>query len=584
MPSKLQFYAQLAEHTAVEITSSQQKWTAFLRTMARVYKYPYHEQLMIFAQRPEATACADYELWNRQMGRYVRRGSTGIALIDTSGDNPELKYVFDVADTGGRQNARTPYLFQYQAEHEQAVTAALVEKFDVGPAVSFPDLIEEISNWLMDDYWLDHKQDILGIVDGSFLQDYDEENIRYAFHEAAVVSTTYTILSRCGLNPDEHFEHLDFMPVFDFNTPQTVGALGAAISQSSEAVLRQIEITVKKYERTKQAERSQNYEPTELHQERGLSDPEPVAESAGEAAPGQVRQDEEAVPAGTPSGTVAHHDPVGETVPPSAGSGSDSEPAHGADDGGTEEIGGSDGGTESLEPGDVGWDDEQFTRPGGGSDSPGADLQLIEDAPVEGEQFSFFLTESEQIAYIDQAESVAVTPSAFTFPQEYIDHFLRLGSNTDDHRTVLVNEFSKNKSMEHMVEFVQKVYHGSNGLKFDGNKVSVWFDENGMRFARGESSRYARTAQILSWEDATKRIGELIEQGQFATNVELAEAPGYERQKTAERLWYIARDISDEFGITPEAKRQKKGAYKSSLIRLLSSLSVVYIRQNHLYP
>ena len=268
MPSKLQFYAQLAEHTAVEITSSQQKWTAFLRTMARVYKYPYHEQLMIFAQRPEATACADYELWNRQMGRYVRRGSTGIALIDTSGDNPELKYVFDVADTGGRQNARTPYLFQYQAEHEQAVTAALVEKFDVGPAVSFPDLIEEISNWLMDDYWLDHKQDILGIVDGSFLQDYDEENIRYAFHEAAVVSTTYTILSRCGLNPDEHFEHLDFMPVFDFNTPQTVGALGAAISQSSEAVLRQIEITVKKYERAKQAERSQNYEPTELHQER----------------------------------------------------------------------------------------------------------------------------------------------------------------------------------------------------------------------------------------------------------------------------------------------------------------------------
>ena len=547
MPSKLQFYAQLAEHTAVEITSSQQKWTAFLRTMARVYKYPYHEQLMIFAQRPEATACADYELWNRQMGRYVRRGSTGIALIDTSGDNPELKYVFDVADTGGRQNARTPYLFQYQAEHEQAVTAALVEKFDVGPAVSFPDLIEEISNWLMDDYWLDHKQDILGIVDGSFLQDYDEENIRYAFHEAAVVSTTYTILSRCGLNPDEHFEHLDFMPVFDFNTPQTVGALGAAISQSSEAVLRQIEITVKKYERTKQAERSQNYEPTELHQERGLSDPEPVAESAGEAAPGQVRQDEEAVPAGTPSGTVAHHDPVGETVPPSAGSGSDSEPAHGADDGGTEEIGGSDGGTESLEPGDVGWDDEQFTRPSRGSDSPGADLQLIEDAPVVGEQFSFFLTESEQIAYIDQAESVAVTPSAFTFPQEYIDHFLRLGSNTDDHRTVLVNEFSKNKSMEHMVEFVQKVYHGSNGLKFDGNKVSVWFDENGMRFARGESARYARTAQILSWEDATKRIGELIEQGQFATNVELAEAPGYERQKTAERLWYIARDISDEY-------------------------------------
>ena len=545
MPSKLQFYKQLAEQTAVKITGSYQKWTAFLQTMARVYKYPYHEQLMIFAQRPEATACAEYELWNKQMGRYVRRGSSGIALIDHSGDNPRLKYVFDVADTGGTEKSRRPYLWQFREEYEKSLHDALAAHFE-SDGITFPDLIEEIATWSADEYWTDHKRDILDIVDGSFLADYDEENIRFVFQQAAVVSSTYTVLSRCGLDPDSRFDHEDFMPVFDFNTSQTVAALGSAISQSSETILRQIEINIKRIERQKLTERSHENEPTDLHQERGLPNPEPAPVGTGAETPGQVREDAEAVPAGTSSGTVEHHDPIGESVPPSAGSGTDGEPAHGADDGGTEEIGGSDGGTESQRPDEVGGADEQPASTSRGSDSPGTDLQLTEDAPIVGEQFSFFLSESEQIEYIQQAESVAVTPSAFTFPQEYIDHFLRLGSNTDDHRTVLVNEFSKNKSLEHMVEFVQKIYHGSNGLKFDGNKVSVWFGEEGMRFARGESARYARTAQILSWEDAAKRIGELIEQGQFATNVELAEAPGYERKKTAEQIWYVARNIAEE--------------------------------------
>ena len=184
MPSKLQFYAQLADQTAVEAAGSYQKWTALLRTMARVYKYPYHEQLMIFAQRPEATACADYEIWNKQMRRYVKRGSTGIALIDTSGDNPSLKYVFDVSDTGGRDNSRRPYLFQYQQEHEQAVTTALMDKFARQEAGTLPDLLEDISIQLAGDYWQEHKQDILDNIDGSFLEDYDEYNLQHTFLES----------------------------------------------------------------------------------------------------------------------------------------------------------------------------------------------------------------------------------------------------------------------------------------------------------------------------------------------------------------------------------------------------------------
>lgn len=146
MATKLQHYAQLADQTAVQVTSSYQNWTAFLQTMARLYKYPYHEQLMIFAQRPDATACADYDTWNKQMRRYVRGKNTGIALIDTSGDNPELKYVFDVADTRGGKNARYPYLFQFREEHELAVILALTDRFEVDGARNLPDLIEEIVN------------------------------------------------------------------------------------------------------------------------------------------------------------------------------------------------------------------------------------------------------------------------------------------------------------------------------------------------------------------------------------------------------------------------------------------------------
>ena len=169
MSNQLHRFQQVADQTAVALAGSYQKWTAFLTTAARLYKYPYHEQLMIYAQRPDATACADYELWNKQMHRYVRRGSKGIALIDTSGDNPRLKYVFDVSDTGGGENARRPFLWEYRDEHESIVTAALEDRFDVGGAISFPDLLEHIATFLVDDYWYAHKQDILDIVDGSFI-------------------------------------------------------------------------------------------------------------------------------------------------------------------------------------------------------------------------------------------------------------------------------------------------------------------------------------------------------------------------------------------------------------------------------
>ena len=165
----------MADQTATELVLSHQNWTSFLQAMARLYKYPYHEQLMIYAQRPDATACASYEIWNNQMRRYVQRGRRGIALIDTTRDNPEIKYVFDVSDTGVRPNSRTPYLFQFRPEHEQTVTDALADRFGIGPGNNLPDFIEEIANWLADDYWAKNKEDILRNIDGSYISDYDEE-------------------------------------------------------------------------------------------------------------------------------------------------------------------------------------------------------------------------------------------------------------------------------------------------------------------------------------------------------------------------------------------------------------------------
>ena len=337
MPSKLDFYAQMADHTAKQVTGSFGEWTAFLETAGRLYKYPFHEQLMIYAQKPDATACADYDLWNKQMRRYVRRGSRGIALIDTSGDNPRLKYVFDVADTGGRENSRRPFLWEYRDEHADAVTAALEQRYNISSKNGLADQLEQIASQLVTEYWNDNSRDILGILADSFLEEYDDYNVGVAFRNAATVSTAYTLMSRCGLNPGDYFEHEDFLSVFDFNTRDTIAALGSFISNTSEQILRQIEITIKNYEREaslqKQAERTNDYaEQPELHEERGLFDSEPDPERDRDEAPGQVRSDAEAVSAGAQTGAVEHDDPVGEAVPPSEGDRRDGEQADGAAD------------------------------------------------------------------------------------------------------------------------------------------------------------------------------------------------------------------------------------------------------------
>ena len=408
MPSKAEFYRQMAEQVSTRLVGSWKEWTAFLTTAARLYKYPFHEQMMIYAQRPDATACAEYDLWNEKMGRYVRRGSKGIALVDDSGDRPRLRYVFDISDTGTREHSRTPWLWQLEEQHIGPVSAMLERNYGVA-GDNLAQQLTDVAGKLASEYWDEHQQDFRYIVDGSFLEEYDELNIEVQFKSAATVSIAYALMSRCGLDTDQYFQHEDFMPIFDFNTPATVGALGAAVSQINQQVLRQIGVTVQHYEREQLAERSVTHgEQPDLHEERRLPDSRPEPERTAGEAPGQVRQDAESVPEGTPAPDLQPAAADREAVPAPAGDRRDGEQPSGADDAPVGGVGGRDGGAESPRSDALGGPDEHLQGPGGGDFAGGAYQQLT---------LNLFLSEAEQIQRIDEAENVK-TSSAFSFAQE----------------------------------------------------------------------------------------------------------------------------------------------------------------------
>ena len=415
MASKLQAYAQMADHAAHQITGSYQEWTAFLSTAGRLYKYPYPEQLLIHAQRPNATACAEYDFWNQRMRRYVRRGAKGIALIENSGGRPFLRYVFDVADTGGGEDTR-PKLWRYQNEYQNVVSSALKQRYDVSGS-DLAEQFEKIAAQLAGEYWNDHRQDILRIVDGSFLEEYDEFNIGTQFRNAAAVSIAYTLMSRCGLKPESYFEHEDFLSIFDFNTPDTITELGTAVSQGSETVLRQIEITIKKYEREKTAGRSMEYgEQSDLHPSGRLPDSQSGPAGAAGPRPGQIRENAPDVPEGAPSRAVQPPDTERDAVQPLSGDRGHGQQPSGADDAAVGEGGGGHGAVESQRSDEVGGADEHLQGTGGGNYHVGADLQLGFMPPE-------IPSQREQMETIREAES-ADAPSAFSVSQAEVEQYL----------------------------------------------------------------------------------------------------------------------------------------------------------------
>jgi len=543
---------QLAQDTARRITGSHTAWMAYLQTAARLYKYPYHEQLLIFAQRPQATACAGYEVWKNTMRRYVRRGAKGIALLDTSGDAPRLRYVFDVADTGELSQSRSLNLWKLSEENAQAVSLSLENGYDVPAREGLERQLRAISSQLAGACWVDRKQEIFDIVDGSFLEGYDEGAIGASFRRAASVSLEYALRSRCGLANEGRFIREDFIPVTEWNTPEAAAALGTAVSEMSGEVLRTIEISIRNHERSVEHDR--------LQAERRDPDSRPEAERNGGAAPWQVRADAQDVPANASDDAVEQPAAKRDIAGAPAGDRRGGTEPSGTADAGADEGRGRDGSIESQRPDAMGRPDERLQGAGRGNHPQGAGVQLS------------FLEGLAAQPGTERAESDL--PSALSIPQEVVDEVLRVGGNTAHHRERIVAAFEKQKPVTG--DFLRSLLHGGNGIVTDAGTFAAWYDETGIRISRGRSARHAPSARLVSWQEAAGRIGQLLEEGRFAANVELAGAEGYERFRLAEKLWYLRQDFSEkaiDAGYLPSLAKDMEGGFQEGTEWLAEKLT-----------
>ena len=510
MPSKTEEYLALAQRTANGLTRYWESWTDYLTTASRLYKYPFADQLMIYAQRPDATACAEFDIWRNRMNRYVRRGSKGIALLDESSGFPRLHYVFDVSDTGVRRNSRDPEVWQLGPDLVQPVSEMLSKTYGIsGERVS--QQLADVAGKLVADYWDNNGGDIRAIVDGSLLMDYDEAGVEMQFKSAAAISVTYTLLERCGFEPTAWFDKDDFRAIHEFSTPDSVYALGAAVSDMSREVLRQIERTVKTTIRRRNAERSQyEYEQQErdLLDRRGLPAPEPDPEPAPEVA-GQVRQAAPDVPERPSPSAVQHDAPEREPVPAPDGGGADVREPDAADHGAASET--DPGPGQSAESTDVGAAHEQPENAGRGTGADGADLQLsFLDANIP--------TEAQQIEKIDQAESEK-TPSAFVLSQAEIENELRKhGSGFQDGKQRIIELYQTQPDRKLRAKALAKEYGiGGHSQDFlDGSSGFVNHDGKGLEF-----DHYPDHQKVtLSWTQVEKYIDLMIQSDRYLTDKE----------------------------------------------------------------
>ena len=510
MPSKTEEYLALAQRTANGLTRYWESWTDYLTTASRLYKYPFADQLMIYAQRPDATACADFDIWNNRMNRYVRRGAKGIALLDESSGFPRLHYVFDVSDTGVRRNSRDPEVWQLGPDLVQPVSEMLNKTYGIsGERVS--QQLADVAGKLVADYWDNNGGDIRAIVDGSLLMDYDEAGVEMQFKSAAAISVTYTLLERCGFEPAGWFDKDDFQAIYNFSTPDAVYTLGAAVSDMSREVLRNIERTVKTTIRRRNAERSQyEYEQQErdLLDRRGLPTPEPDPEPAPEAA-GQIRQAAPDVPERPSPSAVQHDAPEREPVPAPDGGGADGREPDAADHAGTAEA--EPGSEQGAASDGVGAAHEQSESTGRGTGADGADLQLsFLDVAIP--------TEAQQIEIIDQAESEK-TPSAFVLSQAEIENELRKhGSGFAGGKQRITALYQSQPDRNLRAKALAKEYGiGGHSHDFlDGNRGFVNHDRKGLEFERYPDHQKT----TLKWAQVEQYIDLMIQSDRYLTDKE----------------------------------------------------------------
>ena len=515
-----------------------------LATMSRNYKYDFADQVLIHAQRPDASACAEYDVWTERMGRYVRRGARGIALVDYSGDAPRLRYVFDVSDTGARRSSRPFRPWSVNDANLSEVQLGLRQDFGAeGEWLS--SQLQDAARDLAEMYFDAHRHDTGAIIDGSLMAGYDESELRDSFIRAVSTSTAYAIISRCGYNPEAYFAPEDFAFLTEWNTPEAATALGTAVSENTQLVLREIERTIRSYERSRYNDRNSLQD----SERRTDSESQPARDGANR----QVRKDAPALYQGAPSGAVEPARADGGTVRASTRDRDGGSEPHRPDAAEAGSIGGRDRGTESQRPAALDGSDERLQSQGRRSSSERVNLQLN---------------------LFDEAED-ADAPSAFSCPQEVIDAILRVGENTSYLHERVVAEFEKQRSLDEIAAFLPTVYHGGVGVVVDGERYAAWMSTDGIRIAQGNAARYERDVHLVTWGDAARRIDELLDSGQYAGEWELERSASTERELLAQQMVYLYRDLADgqDSNFFPSLDGIKSGLFPDVTERVAAMLS-----------
>ena len=589
--SKLQDIRNLVQEHAVSVSSSPGDWMDYMDTASRLYRYSFSDQLLIHAQRPDATACASLELWNEKMLRWVNRGARGIALFDETWQNTKLRYVFDISDTHMVAGGRSPYLWKMQEHQREEILTHLAEVYvlEEKDAATLQDALMAVAREMVNDNLEEYLDGLEYAVEGTYLEDLDEVTIRSDFRQLATDSVYYLLSRRCGLDPMELLEEEDFMHITDYNRLSVLTFLGNAASQLSESILIDIGKTVHKIsleEARKEVEKSneRNYNNfTTLMRETKNQDAEtkkeenieneggtdygtdissqgrlPVSESdrrRGRSDDREIRDAAEDISEGTQEQPLSEPVPDREAEPSSGTDRESSTGENGQPDG---EITGEESGTGQGSRSD-GMDSTHERTDGnsGREHLDGIGIQLVEDTREDGlskaeEEIASALslpeypTEDEQRRQIEE-RAAALYAGEIPIPEEVVDEILRTGGNRKASQLRIIYNFMSEQTPEEYTEFVKREYRkGGKGFQIDGNEYSVWFDETGMQIAVGHTvTDHILDKAFLSWEDVSGRIHQLLDQGEYAPQSVLDAARSNAVKEHAQALAYMKGDMAE---------------------------------------
>ena len=601
---KYKMVSALAEETSKEVVRNEENWMRYLNTASRFYKYPFKEQLLIYAQRPDATACASIEIWNQKMHCWVNRGAKGIALLDEE-THSGLKYVFDISDVHkARRIGRFPNEWKMRDEHIDTVMKRLERIYgETDKDSGFIGRIREIAGRMASDYAGEIAANIQYSVKGSFLEDLDDLNLEVRIRETLADSITYMVLKGCGLDEKEIAEEASFPYIHDFNTIGVLSHLGENVAEMSKAMLLEVGRAVRNYDRQnshqkglandsetrynalkresdaqdeqsieqtgKDGERGKNDE-IRLRTERGLPDTDVTDGQTAGGNTDEVRSHEgeisQGTPEGSPHGTVTGRE-TERTSDDDTGAGGGE---NGVTDRADETEPGSDGTAQRGRSDALGSQNEQYQTGSGGDRADGTDLQLNTGEGYH--QLSLFPSFEEQVGTVAAAEaSMQYTmPAAFSLPQEQLEAILRSGGGRNNSRKRIYAKYQQGKNAEEMVDFLKNEYQTTGkGFEFDNHPIALWFDETGMRVGYGTSAKENPVAH-MDWQEVESQIRSMVEQGTYMSANEVFLVDGAERERVANHIYNFFRDGVQEM---PESLELKSANYPDSISHLCELLS-----------